>query len=112
MKKAYDPALRKTAIGRHLYYYWKTLRKSPHTPEWDFYVDFYTWAMSSGYTSGAKLQLIDATLPYSPDNCVWNVKVEEEPVDEGRIAAWNKAVNRIRKHYGMPPLEGTNYDDI
>lgn len=26
------------------------------------------------------------------------------------IAQWNKAVNRIRKYYGMPPLPGTNYD--
>lgn len=114
MERTYDPALRKTAVGTRLYYYWKAVRKNPHTPEWDFFPDFYAWAMSSGYTLGAKLQLIDAELPYSPDNCVWKVKYgpNEEEAQKTRAAEWNAVVNRLRKQFGMEPLEGTDYDDI
>ena len=111
MKRTYDPALRKTPVGKHLYYHWKTMRKNPHTEEWDLFQNFYEWAVNSGCTPEAKLCLIDAALPYSPDNCEWNTKADEEAIDQERVAAWNKAVNRIRKHYGMPPLEGTSYGD-
>lgn len=116
MKKTYDPMLRKTLIGKHLYYHWKMVRRNPHTPEWDFFPDFYTWAMSSGYAIGAKLHLIDATLPHSPDNCVWRFSRPEEKQptrdSDGWTDKWNRTVNRIRKHYGMSPLEGTDYGDL
>lgn len=105
MKVTYDPMLRQTAIGKHLYYFWKVVRKNPHTPEWDVFPVFYEWAVSNGCTPNAKLCLINASQPYSPYNCTWSVKKDEEPTDRKRVAAWNQAVNRIRKHYGMPPLE-------
>jgi len=112
MKSTYDPMIRKTPVGKHLYYHWKMMRKKPHTQEWDLFPNFYEWAVNRGCNPDARLLLIDTTLPYSPDNCEWKTKEEEEEAANAElVAAWNAAVNRIRKHYGMPPLEGTSYGD-
>lgn len=105
MKTTYNPELRKTEIGKHLYYHWRTVRKKPHTSAWDSFPIFYEWAVNSGCTPNAKLLLVDTTLPYSPDNCVWEDDDAKRAAE--RAAEWNAVVNRIRKQFGMPPLEGT-----
>lgn len=110
MKTTYDPALRKTPIGRSLYYYWKMVRKNPHTNEWDLFPNFYDWSLNNGYTPGFRLYQVDAEQPYSPENCVW--KDREETIDMARAAEWNAVVNRLRKQWGLEPLEGTEYGDI
>lgn len=112
MKKTYDPALRQSELGQRLYYYWKVVRQKPHPPEWDFFPNFYEWALSGGFEPGAKLCLLNAKQPYSTDNCVWEVKNDEDAYNKARAAKWNATVNRIRKHFGMEPLEGTSYDGI
>ena len=104
----YDPALRKTEHGSKLYEIWKRVRKQRYDDEWDYFPTFYEWAMQSGYTIGAWLRRIDE------DNYVWYTPGERNDNylhDEKWIADWNKTVNRIRKYYGMPPLEGTKYGD-
>jgi hypothetical protein len=71
--------------------------------------------MQSGYSQGVLLRRIDKDEPYCPENCVWRPTrgVSDNAFDEeGWIYDWNRAVNRIRKHYGMPPLEGTSYGDL
>jgi hypothetical protein len=68
--------------------------------------------VQSGYNVGDWLRLIDGSLGYTPDNCVWHTPAGGARESKEWADAWNKSVNRIRKHYGMQPLEGTNYDDL
>lgn len=110
----YDPAIRKSDHGSRLYNMWKHLRRYPYCEEWDRFPAFYNWAMQNGFIIGTRLQRIDDSQPYGPDNCEWYVprKMTDDPAVSQKWAdEWNKTVNRIRKHYGMPPLEGTEYGD-
>ena len=107
----YDPALRKTEHGKNLYHIWKRVRRYPHCEEWDYFQAFYEWAMQSDYTLGSWLRRLDDSKPFSEKNYQWYMPRDNYLHDEKWIDDWNKAVNRIRKHYGMPPLEGTDYGD-
>lgn len=111
----YDPKLRQTEHGARLYNVWKKARSNPHCEEWEWFPAFYNWSMSNGYALGLRLRLKDESQPYCPENCVWRPArgVYDNTFDaESWIYDWNISVNRIRKHYGMPPLEGTNYADL
>jgi hypothetical protein len=113
--RSYDPQIRKTEHGSRLYAVWKKMRQAPHCDEWDDFIGFYTWAMQSDYILGAWLRRHDDTLMYCPENVFWHTPgTEDEDATsyEEFIYEWNRTVNRIRKHYGMPPLRGTSYDDI
>jgi hypothetical protein len=113
MSKPYDPAIRKTENGAKLYQVWKRVRKDDHYEAWDYFPTFYEWALQSGYTTGAWLRKIDKGAPFVPDNCTWYTTCDEkEYIPIGWADSWNKTANRIRKHYGMSPLEGTDYDDL
>lgn len=105
----YDPALRKTELGARLYQIWRRMRQHPHFEEWDYFPYFYEWSIQNGYAPGASLRLIDDSGIHAPDNCEWFIS---DRIDAECKDRWNKTVNRIRKHYGMPPLEGTSYDDL
>ena len=107
----YDPKIRESEHGSRLYQTWKRLRKHQHSEEWDSFLPFYIWATKSGYVIGARLRLRNDLNPYAPDNCVWDIP-EDPQIPQSWADEWNKSVNRIRKHYGMPPLEGTSYDDL
>ena len=109
----YDPALRQTEHGSKLYQCWRKVRQNPHCDEWDYFPTFYKWAMQSGYQVGAWLQRIDPDKPYESSNCTWYTPVSNRNKIPNKWAdGWNKTVNRIRKYYGMPPLEGTDYGDL
>lgn len=105
--KPYDPELRRSEHGSRLYGVWRKLRRHPYCEEWNDFPAFYAWAIHNGYSLRSTLKRLDKNKPYGPDNCVWNTK---NPVDPEWADVWNATVNRIRKHYGMPPLEGTEYD--
>jgi hypothetical protein len=105
----FSPHLKYTQFGKHLYGRWIKYRDKPHSPEFDDFPRFYEWAIKAGYRDvGETLRRKDETLPYSPDNCYW-VKANTICPDEW-IEKWNETVNRIRRHYGMPPI-GTSDKD-
>ena len=109
---SYDPALRKTEHGACLYTAWKRVRKQPHFDGWETFPKFYEWAMQNDYETGAWLRRIDINKPYEPVNCVWYLSEgNDRNIPPDFADKWNKTVNRIRKYYGMPPLEGTKYGD-
>jgi hypothetical protein len=111
MSKPYDPELRKTEHGSKLYQTWKRVRKCPHCEEWDYFPAFYEWAMQNEYEEGAWLMRDDKNAPFDPINCFWFQPCTESRISQEFIDRWNETVNRIRKYYGMPPLEGTKYGD-
>lgn len=109
----YNPTLRKTEQGSKLYQTWRSFQKKPRCEEWGDFPTFLEWATQSGYEAGDWLRRVDKNEPFSPDNCMWySPKEEKEYIGVEWIKGWNKTVNRIREHYGMPPLEGTEYDDL
>lgn len=114
-KQTYDPELRKSEHGSRLYQTWKRIRQHPHVEEWDQFPPFYTWSTENGYAVGARLRLCNRLEPYAPDNCVWYIAGcgEDDPTPPSSwVEKWNRSVNRIRKHCGMEPLEGTDYGDL
>lgn len=109
----YDPAIRKTEHGKKLYVTWVRVVSYPHHKDWENFSSFYDWAMNNGYELGAWLRRFNNEEPFSPDNCIWYIpKSEKEYIPPEWADEWNKAVNRIRKHFGLPPLEGTDYGDL
>lgn len=109
-KRTYDPELRKSVIGSKLYSAWKRVNHACHYEPWGFFPNFYQWSLENGYEIGMRLQVIDVSKPYGPNNCEW--AETETNVPMYWVNEWNRTVNRIRKHYGMKPLEGTNYDGL
>lgn len=109
--KPYNPQIRKSEYGSRIYTAWKKIRRNPHYEEWESFASFYEWAVESGFEIGARICRIDESEPFCPDNCVWLLPGESLHPTQSWADEWNKTVNRIRKHYGMPPLEGTDYGD-
>lgn len=109
--KPYDPALRLTDEGQKLYNAWRKVRRYPHCEEWGYFPTFYDWSMQNGFTLDTYFRFIDDGRPLNPDNCVWHHIGDKKRKSDSWEEKWNRSVNRIRKHYGMPPLEGTDYGD-
>jgi hypothetical protein len=109
-KTKYDPELRLSEHGARLYEIWKKVRKSPYDPIFQEYDAFYKWAMGAGYTLGNRLCRRDDNLPYSPDNCFWKITQETDTITpewaRAFCARWDRAVNKLRRQHGLPPLKG------
>lgn len=79
-----------------LYQRWKQMpSKGGRAFEWGDFNAFYSWAVAEGFDSNSTLYRIDESKPWGPDNCSLDCNSEF-------IARWNKTVNRIRAHYGLP----------
>jgi hypothetical protein len=100
----------KTELGRSVHDKWCQMRKKfPCSPTFQNFINFYEWAIATGYTGEELLFRKDKTLPYSEDNCYWNIPTKTNKGGnayyKGQAESWNRTVNAIRKAYGMPPLE-------
>lgn len=109
----YDPQMRHTEHGSRLYAYWKKVKQNTDSPKFETYPGFFKWAMSNGYTVGAKLCKYEPDEPHSPDNCFWVAREDwkigdaDEQRNRARERKWDAAVNRIRLHYGMEPIHSS-----
>ncbi len=103
----YDPAIRNTESGRRLYEIWKRMRRIGCDQIFDTYPAFYRWAMAVGYLVGDHLHRYDSEAPYSPENCYWSDATHETMSDAWKAEwckKWNKTVNVIRRHFGLPEI--------
>lgn len=66
--------------------------------EWDNYLAFREWALSSGYTEELTIERIDVNGDYCPENCRWASWKEQ---------ARNKTTNHILRAFGrsMPAVQ-------
>lgn len=107
----YDKSIRETPDFKPLYDRWQKIKKEGLHPDFAEFPKFFKWSIKHGFVPGAHLIRLDNSKPYGPKNCKWNVACHKDQGhiygDEQRewIKKWNETVNRIRKHYGMEPVE-------
>lgn len=115
MAEKTNAELKSTEVGMILYHKWLRTRKltpdpSKRSDAFDAFADFYKWSMKSGFVEGAKLMRYDTSKPFSPENCYWTPLQKEAQLRASServkcIEKWDNFINRIRKAYGMCPLE-------
>lgn len=90
--------IRKLPYGDALYNRWIHLKGLPHESAWSQFPAFYNWAVDAGFTGGCRLQRVDPTLPFGPQNCVL-IEKERQPTAALLAAAadWDLAVDQFKQ---------------
>jgi hypothetical protein len=71
--------------------------------EWDSFINFYNWAISSGYEDGLTIDRIDSSKGYNPDNCRWTTSLIQS---QNRGKHSNKSVDLPKGVYKTKPRKG------
>lgn len=105
----YDADIRLGETGERVYTAWRNMRRHhPYDPIFEDYPTFYRWAIQAGFVPTARLTRHNKELPHSPTNSVWVDYGEKESLEPWMIEwckKWDKTVARLRKQFGLPPLE-------
>ena len=113
----YDPVLKETPEWKSLYSRYKNNTQNIYRDAFRTFQEFYDWSMANGFVIGAKISRVDYQKPFTKDNLRWEAPHDKTHAPEydaekrRAIEKWNETVNRIRKHYGMEPLERKKCDE-
>ena len=61
--------------------------------EWRYFPNFYRWAMAHGYRDDLSIDRIDNERGYSPDNCRWATRSEQNK-NRRMTEKWHAAIRR------------------
>lgn len=103
---------------------WSRLSRCKVSPEWENFDTFKTWAVENGFQDGSSLAKRVRNKPWGPSNCrivapeviedlesLFSDSEDDTESVAGKFTQtqerefcrlWNKTVNRIRKHFGLP----------
>lgn len=95
-----------TEEGKILLCLWRRLKKRfEYADVFESYPAFYYWALNVGYELGMVLRRKNNDLPYSPDNCYFEMPKEDSKYysleQKVLMNKWNKTANIYRKAAGM-----------
>lgn len=74
--------------------------------EWssaDCYPNFKEWALSHGYEDGLSLERIDVNGDYSPENCKWIYRGEQQYNKTCTIRIGDKSLAKLAREHGINP---------
>lgn len=60
------------------YYKWYKAKGITVCDEWQAYAPFRAWAIANGFRKGLSLDRIDGNSGYSPSNCRWTTRLEQQ----------------------------------
>lgn len=69
---------RRRARGKHSQDSYTRKGKMYYAEEWNDYLVFREWSLLNGYSDNLSLDRIDNLLGYSPDNCKWSTRTEQQ----------------------------------
>ena len=106
----YDKDLKETMEWKILYGRYNAPNVRIYREIFPTFLEFYTWSMANGFTFETRLERIDPTKPFTPDNLMWVIPEQKNRSLSANeqydfVDRWNKAVNRLRIHFGLEPFE-------
>jgi len=78
-------------------------RQSTFYETWSDYLVFRSWALRTGYSDELSIDRIDNSLGYSPDNCKWSTRTEQQYNQHKK-----RIGNATSKYRGVSRYKGSN----
>lgn len=103
----------KSSVDDQLLFWWNRLSRYKVSPLCGSFDTFKAWALENGFREDCTIRKRVPNKAWGPDNCMIEFPdtVCEHETAQGKFSLaqerdfcrlWNKTVNRIRKHFGLP----------